>query len=732
MMLTAMLLSGISSTQLPIYKDPSQSVEARVEDLLSRMTLDEKLSQIHADSKFTTAAIPRLGIPRRWMSDGPHGVREDVGPDTWNPAGHTDDFSTYMPVNICLAATWDPELANRYGTTIGQEARARGKHIMLGPGMNIMRTPLNGRNFEYFGEDPFLTSRMAVGYIEGAQAQGISSCAKHFVGNDQENQRGSINVEMDERTLREIYLPPFKAAVQEAHVWSVMGAYNRFRGQFCCHNDLILNQILKKEWGFQGLVMTDWGGAHNTTEAVLNGLDLEMGSNGPYDRYYLANPFKDGIAKGEYTIAMLDDKVRRNLRVMIATGALDDRPKGGSLNTAEHQTTARRVAEAGMVLLKNEQSLLPLDGKKLRSIAVIGDSATRKFAYGGGSAGIKAFYEVTPLEGIVRNVGDHVNVTYAQGYQVPTRRAFGGPDITGTNAAEAAKAAEETRKLLLDRAVAAAKSSDVAVLFVGLNHNRNSDTEGSDRLDLNLQNGQDELIQRVTAANRHTIVVLIAGSPVAMEKWLPKTKALLLAWYPGMEGGNAIASTLFGDVNPSGKLPCTFPKRIEDSPAHALNAYPGKDGTEKYEEGLFVGYRWFEEKKIAPEFPFGFGLSYTQFKYATKKVRKEPDGVVVDFDVTNTGMKDGAEVIQAYVAPQNPKVQRPQQELKGFSKRFVKAGETVSGRIVLPYSAFAYYDVNEKGFVQDAGTYEIRLGNSSENIFDRLSTTLAQRRVFKD
>ncbi len=716
----------------PTFQNDRVALEARVESLLSAMTLDEKLSQIHGDSKFTTAAIPRLGIPRRWMSDGPHGVREDVGPDTWNPAGRTDDFATYMPANICLAASWDAELANRYGTTIGQEARARGKHIMLGPGMNIMRTPLNGRNFEYFGEDPFLASRMAVGYIAGAQSQGISSCAKHFLGNNQEVQRGSINVEMDERTLREIYLPAFKAAVQEAGVWSVMGAYNRFRGQYCCHNELILNQILKKEWGFRGLVMTDWGGAHSTKESVLNGLDLEMGTNTSYDRFFLANPFKAGLASGEYSMALLDDKVRRNLRVMIATGALDHRPTGGSLNTAEHQQTARKVAEAGIVLLKNTNDLLPLDAKRIRSIAVIGDSANRKFGYGGGSAGIKAFYEVTPLEGILRKAGDQATVTFAQGYQVPTRRAFGGPDVTGINPAEAAKAAEATRKLLLDRAVQAARSADVAVLFVGLNHNRNSDTEGSDRVDMNLQNGQDELIQRVTAANRNTVVVLIAGAPVAMSKWLPKSKALLLAWYPGMEGGNAIAATLFGDVNPSGKLPCTFPKRLEDSPAHALGAYPGKDGLESYTEGLLVGYRWFDEKKIEPEFPFGFGLSYSKFEYSAASVAVGPDSVMVELDVKNVSTRDGSEVVEIYVAPRQSKLMRPQQELKGFTKLMVKAGQTGHAKVHLPMASFAYYDPAVRSWVVDAGTYDVRIGASSRDVRSTANVTFRTSMLLKD
>ncbi|HVS54606.1 MAG TPA: glycoside hydrolase family 3 N-terminal domain-containing protein, partial [Opitutaceae bacterium] len=429
----------------PPYLDPAAPLETRVEDLLGRLTLEEKISLLHGDSKFTTAAIPRLGIPRRWLSDGPHGVREDIGPDTWNAAGRTDDFATAMPCGLALAATWNPELAQAEGGVIGQEALARGKNIMLGPAVNIMRTPLCGRNFEYYGEDPYLVSRIAVGFIRGEQAQDVASCVKHFAANNQETQRGSINVEMDERTLREIYLPSFRAAVQEAGVWTIMGSYNQFRGEHCCHNDYLLNQVLKGEWGFRGLVMSDWAGVHDTRQAALNGLDLEMGTERNYADFYLARAYLAGLQSGEFPMAGLDDKVRRNLRVMIATHVLDGRP-AGSLNTKEHQATARRVAEEAMVLLKNDGGALPLDAKKIKSIAVIGENATRMQTHGGQSSEIKAFYEISPLDGIVRRVGREVTVTYAIGYDAPAASAR---STRPQNAAPPAAAAE-----LADRAVA--------------------------------------------------------------------------------------------------------------------------------------------------------------------------------------------------------------------------------------------------------------------------------------
>jgi beta-glucosidase len=702
--------STFAAETQPPYLDASQPVETRVEDLLARLTLDEKISLIHADSKFTTAAIPRLGIPRRWMSDGPHGVREDVGPDTWQPAGHTDDFSTAMPAGICLAATWNPELGFSEGEAIGQEARKRGKDIMLGPGVNILRTPLCGRNFEYLGEDPFLSSRMAVGYIRGAQGQDISSCVKHFALNNQEFERGSINVEVDEQALHEIYLPAFKAAVQEAGVRSVMGAYNQFRGQHCCENDYLLNTVLKGAWGFKGLVMSDWAGVHDTGEAVRNGLDLEMGTEKNYNDFYLAQPYLDGLKSGAFPPAGLDDKVRRNLRVMFDSHVFDADRKTGSLNTAAHQTVARRVAEEGMVLLKNENGALPLDAKKIKTLAVIGENAVRLHAHGGDSSGIKAFYEITPLQGILNRAGRDVNVIFSEGYQ-----KNGGADLA-------------------ERAIAAAKSADAVIYVGGLNHDKGFDCEGADRTSLKLPYGQDELISKIVAANPKTIVVL-EGTMVEMDPWLGEVPAVLQAWYPGMEGGNALAHVLFGDVNPSGKLPATFPKRLEDSPAHALGAYPGTNGTVTYAEGLLVGYRWFDTKNIEPQFPFGFGLSYTTFEYSNLKL-VAGDGtneiVTAQFEIKNTGARDGAEVAQLYVHEKNPGRPRPEKELKGFKKVFLKAGETQTVTVAMNRGAFSAYDPARGGWAAAPGDFEISIGSSSRDLRLQGGYHLAETAFEKD
>lgn len=691
------LLTTVHAAEAPVYLDAKQSLEARVEDLLSRLTLEEKILFCHADSKFTTAAIPRLGIPRRWLSDGPHGVREDVGPDTWEVAGRTDDFATCMPAAIALAATWNPELARRTGETIGQEARKRGKDIMLAPGVNMIRTPLCGRNFEYYGEDPFLSGRMAVGYIQGIQSQGVAACVKHFAANNQETDRNNINVEMDERTLREIYLPAFKAAVQEGQVWTVMAAYNRFRGTHCCENDYLLNQILKKEWGFQGLVVSDWAGVHTTRGAVLGGLDLEMGTLQPYDEFFLAKSFREGVQSGEYPQAVLNDKVRRNLRVMIGTGVFDQRPEG-SINTKEHQDTARHVAEEGMVLLKNEHGFLPLDVSKIQSVAVIGENATRLQAYGGDSSRIKAFYEIAPLAGIINRIGPSGNVTYSEGYR------------------------KDGDAALVDRAVSAAKAADVVIYIGGINRDLGYDSEGGDKTDLGMPFGQVELVKKLAKANPHLVVVLVGGSPVEMGQWLNDVPSVLLSWYSGMEGGNALARVLFGDVNPSGKLPVTFPTRLVDSPAHSAGAagFPGVAGKVTYGEGVFIGYRWFDTRQIEPLFPFGFGLSYTTFEYSSLRLVRDVDAtgpiMTAEFTIKNTGSRAGAEVAQIYVEDVKSSVPRPLKELKGFKKVMLPPGEKQAVSVPLERGAFAFYDEQQGAWLAEAGAFKIHVGASSRDI----------------
>ncbi len=701
----------------PLYLDTHQPIDKRVEDLLGRMTLEEKLSQVHGNTKFTTPAIPRLGVPVRWLSDGPHGVREDVGPLNWRPAGHTDDYATYMPALCSLGSTWNPDLATAYGNVIGQESRKRGKDIILGPIADIVRTPLCGRVYEYFGEDPFLNARMSVNYIRGVQTNDVAACIKHFAGNNQELGRATVNMDMDERTLREIYLPPFEAAIKEAGVWTVMGAYTKFRGEHCAYSDYLINKILKGELGFSGLVMSDWGGTYTTREAVLGGLDLEMGTlipgtekELPYDDYYLANPFLEGIRKGEYPQSLLDDKVRRNLRVMFGTHVFDQR-KPGSLNTPTNQATAQRIAEESMVLLKNREDMLPLNVHQIKSLVVIGENAVRHHATGLFGAGVKTMHEITPLDGILQRVGTNMNITYSAGYS-----SRGGSN-------------------LIERAVAAAREADVAIVVAGLNHSRFLDDEGWDRTNLHLPYGQGELIRRVARANPKTVVVLISGPAIEMDPWLDRVPAVLQAGYPGMEGGTAIVRVLFGDVNPSGKLTCTYPKRLMDSPAHALGTYPGTNGTLFYKEGLLVGYRWYDAKDIEPEFPFGFGLSYTTFEYSNLKLvpaeGTNSPVVTAEFEIANTGSRAGAEVAELYIHQDHPSLPRPLKELKGFKKISLKPGEKKAVSIPLDQRAFAYYDPAKSGWVSEAGDFKILVGSSSRDI--RLQDTfhLSQTTVEK-
>jgi len=717
----------------PAYLDDSKPIDARVEDLLSRLTLEEKVSLVHADSMFATPGVPRLGIAKLSMSDGPLGVREEVG-ENFAVLHRQDDFATAMPAMLGLAATWNPNLAAADGAVIGQEARQRGKNVMLGPGLNIQRTPLCGRNFEYLGEDPFLTSRMGVGYIQGEQAQGISSCAKHFAANDQEQDRDSINVEMDERTLREIDLPAFHAAVQDGGVLTVMAAYNLFRGQHCCENDYLLNKILKDEWGFKGAVMSDWGGVYHTDLAATNGMDMEMGTHQAYTNFFLAGPYLDGLKSGQFSMVALDDKVRRNLYVRYKLGLIRGfsgrtftNTESEPLSSKAHQEIARAVAEESFVLLKNE-NLLPLNPAKIKTIAVIGANATAHFVHGGGSARIKAPYEVTALQGISNRLGNGVRLIYAQGYNPPSvatpgdARAEPNEKFVPLNISNA-----------VAEAVAAAKSADAVIYVGGLNHRGGYDTEGVDRKDLKLPGEQDELIREVAQANPRTVVVLLGGGAVEMDEWLAKVPALLYAWYPGMEGGNALAQVLFGDANPSGKLPCTFPKKLMDSPAHALHAYPGTNGTVVYEEGLLVGYRWFDTKQITPLFPFGHGLSYTTFKYSNLHLVPGQDAsrlpVTVEFELANSGQRAGAEVAQVYVQEMNPALPRPLKELKGFQKVLLQPGEKQKVSVTLDRNAFAHYDPDKNGWVADQGTYNILVASSSRDIrlsgqFKLAATTL--------
>lgn len=701
----------------PAYLDAGRPIEERVEDALARMTLEEKVALCHAQSKFSSAGVPRLGIPEMWMSDGPHGIRAEKLWDEWDDAGWTSDSCTAFPALTCLAATWNPTLADTYGQAVGEEARYRNKAVLLGPGVNIYRTPLNGRNFEYMGEDPFLASAMVVPYIQGVQRNGVAACVKHFAVNDQETDRFNVEVKIDDRTLHEIHLPAFKAAVHDGGVWAVMGSYSIYKGQHCCHNQYLLRDLLKRDWGFDGVVISDWGGTHDTREAALNGLDMEMGSwtNGltlswsnAYNEYFLADPFLELLRSKEIDEEIVNDKARRILRLMFRTTMNPDRPYG-SFATKEHALIGRKIAQEGIVLLKNQDNLLPLDPKQPRKILVVGENAKKMMTLGGGSSELKVKYEISPLQGIENYFSPASQVTYAEGYSsVPT----------------------QNRHALLLEAVDAARKADVVIFVGGLNKNENQDCEGADRRSLNLPYGQDELIGELARVNRNLVAVIISGNAVAMP-WVNEVPAIVEAWYGGTEAGNAIASVLAGEVNPSGKLPFTFPVRLEDNPAIALDAYPGDGKQVEYKEGIFVGYRWNDRERIKPLFCFGHGLSYTTFEYG--KVTAEgrqmgPDGTItVSVPVKNTGSRAGAEIVQLYVSDLKSSLPRPVKELKGFRKITLQPGQEQTVSFTIDRKALSFYDDTKQDWVAEPGTFEALVGASACDIRGKAAFELTAR-----
>ncbi len=713
-----LLRTPLGAADIPRYRDASLPVEARIDDLIPRLTLEEKIGMVHANGLFRSGGVPRLGVPYLWMDDGPQGIRAETGLTSWAPTGQTDDYATALPPGCALSATWNPELAQACGTVIGEEACMRGKNVLLGPGMNIIRTPLCGRDYDYFGEDPWLAGRIAVGYVRGLQAEDSIACVKHFALNNQEKDRGTVSVEVDERALREIYLPAFEASVREAGALAIMGAYNKVRGAYCCQNGPLLNGILKGEWGFRGAVISDWGATHDSKEAVTQGLDLEMGSGPKFEEYRMAKAYLEGIQAGSYPAGQLDDKVRRNLRMLFASGAMDSR-KPGSINTPAHREVARRIAEEAVVLLKNEGALLPIDPAKVKTLAVIGQNAVRTFAQGGNSAGVKAFHETTVLEGVAARALGSMNVIFSEGYRHPEVHRSSERDAAGVRRMEVTEVPTDVARELSDRAVVAAKDADLVILVAGLSHQPRGDDEGTDRVDLSLPGRQAELIARVVEANPRTVVVLVSGSPVVMDPWLAKVPAVLEAWYGGSEAGSALAQVLFGDVTPSGKLPVTFPRALAHTPAYqgGLRAYPGVDGVVHYEEGLLVGYRWYDTKNIEPLFPFGFGLSYTTFEYSKLKVTPDgPDSATVECDVTNKGARAGAEVVQLYVEDGHSRVQRPAKELKAFAKVALAPGETKTVKLALTPRSFAYYSAEAHSWRIDAGSFGILVGSSSRDI----------------
>ena len=721
-------LCAMKPAEMPAYKDASRPIEERVEDALARMTLREKIAVIHAQSKFSSAGVPRLGIPEIWTTDGPHGIRPEVLWDEWEQAEWTNDSCVAFPALTCLAATWNPDMARLYGVSIGEEARYRRKDVLLGPGVNICRTPLNGRNFEYMGEDPYLASKMVVPYVQGVQQNGVAACVKHFALNNQEENRNTTNVIVDDRTLYEIYLPAFKAAVNEAGAWAIMGSYNLYNNQQACHNEVLLNKILKGEWGFDGVVISDWGGTHDTRQAIVGGLDMEFGSwtdgmaygaSNAYDQYYMAQPYLQMIERGEVGTNELDDKVRRVLRLIFRTSMNAGRAFG-SMCSDEHIEAARKIGEEGIVLLRNERNVLPIDLARVRKIAVIGENAIKKMTVGGGSSSLKAKYELTPLDGIRLRAGSAAEVVYARGYVGDALNEYNGVS-TGVDLRD-----DRTPEQLTEEALRVARDADYVIFVGGLNKSEHQDCEGADRLSLTLPYGQDDLIKQLAAVNDRLVVVNISGGAVAMP-WVSDVPSILQAWYLGSETGNILASILFGDANPSGKLPVTFPASLSDTGAHAFGEYPGtarNDGSEivdqRYNEGLFVGYRYTDKSGAKPLFPFGHGLTYTSFRYgkATLDSRKiSGDEVLhIEVPVTNTGKRAGAEIVQLYIRDVESSLPRPVKELKAFRKIELAPGETGIVRFEIDKDALCYFDDARHEWVAESGKFEVIIAASATDI----------------
>tara|TARA_B110000967_G_scaffold209069_1_gene263584 strand:- start:8139 stop:10379 length:2241 start_codon:yes stop_codon:yes gene_type:complete len=694
----------------------SKDTDTYIEQLLKELTLTEKVALCHAQSKFSSKGVPRLGIPEIWMADGPHGVRAEMSWDSWNYAQWSNDSITAFPALTCLAASFDPQLSNEYGLSLGEEARYREKDVLLGPGVNIYRTPMNGRNFEYLGEDPFLASKMVVPYIQGVQKNGVAACVKHFALNNQEHWRNVINVEVNDRALYEIYLPAFKAAVMEAGVWSIMGAYNKFRGQYACHNELLLNKILKQDWGFDGVVISDWSGTHSTIEAALYGLDLEMGTgtdglgtttDNHYEHYYLAKPFLKALKSGEIATAHLDDKVRRILRLMLRTNLNPDKPLG-SLNTKKHQKVARKVGTQGMVLLKNKNNFFPIQDQKNTIIAVIGENATRNMTAGGGSSELKPQFEISPLEGLKQRY-KNATVIHTMGFE------------SGTSVYNQVISGKLDADSLRLKAIAFAKKADVVLFIGGLNKSHHQDSEGDDRLQFELPFGQETLLNEIHQVNKNLGMLLLTGNAVEMP-WLENVNGLLQTWYLGSMAGHAIADVVCGAVNPSGKLPFSFPKKLKDNAAHYFGdvSYPGDGVNQYYKEGILVGYRWHDTKGIKPLYAFGHGLSYTNFKITNVKTDKQmyspTDTLAISCVVKNTGTRDGAEVVQVYIGKPDSKVKRALKELKGFEKVELPKVTSKKISIDIPINTLAFYDESRSEWNLEKGTYVLFVGNASDNI----------------
>ena len=734
LLLTGLALAAVACGQppqktsdIPVYLDDAQPLEARVEDAFSRLTLDEKIAMVHAQSKFSSPGVPRLGIPEVWCTDGPHGIRAEVLWDEWDQAGWTNDSITAFPALSGLAATWDRELSRLYGKSIGEEARYRNKTVLLGPGVNIYRFPLNGRNFEYMGEDPYLAGEMVVPYVEGVQSNGVAVCVKHFALNNSEVNRHVANTIVDDRTLYEIYLPAFKAAVQKGHAWSVMAAYNLYNNQYLCSNEVLLDKILRGEWGFDGVVISDWGGVHNTLQTAKHGVDLEygswtdgltMGKTNAYDSYYLAEPYKEAIRKGEIGTEELDARAKRILRLIFRTAMNRNRPFG-SQTSPEHYAAARKIGAESIVLLKNDGGVLPMKAPK--KILVVGENAVKMMTVGGGSSSLKAKLEVSPLDGIKARYPE-AEVVWERGYVGDT-----GGEYNGVSTGQDLRESRSAETLVAD-AVKAAKGADYVIFVGGLNKSDRQDAEGLDRVQYGLPYGQDAVIEALAAATDKLIVVNISGNAVAMP-WVEKVPAIVQDWYLGTQAGHSLADVLSGDVNPSGHLPFTIPVSYADNPVQTEKQYPGIrrdsmiDGMPildmEYTEGIYVGYRWYD-KNGGVLFPFGYGLSYTTFEFGEpridRKSMKENGTVTVTVPVTNTGAVAGSEVVQLYIADAEASVDRPMKELKGFAKVALEPGQKADVSFTIGKDALSFFDAEKHAWVAEKGIFRAIVAASAADV----------------
>ncbi len=720
--------------------------DKKINEIIAQMTLEEKVNMLHSKTNMSSAGVERLGIADMNYADGPFGIREEGVPNGFQSAGWTLDSATYFPTGSALAATWSEELAYKYGTGMGKEARLRGKDVILGPAVNIQRLPVGGRTYEYLSEDPILSAALALEYTKGVQDEGTAVCIKHFAVNNQETNRGSVDAQLDERTLREIYLKPFERAIIEGGAMSVMPAYNKVNGDYCSENEHLLNEILRGEWGFKGFTVSDWGGTHSTMGAMLHGLNVQMtGSN------YLGQPVIDSIATGALSEDLVDEKVRQILRVRYAIKPVPaDVANTVMTSQPESQQIAREVAEKSIVLLKNED-ILPVKAD-VKKIAVIGQNAVLKTQSGGMGAGVKALYEVTPLEGICKRAGKNVEVTYAPGYKTIAFRW--GPAPTNLDPLEARSNDEPADPTLVAEAVALAKDADMVIFFGGTN--KSIETEGSDRKNIDLPCGQNELVKALYEANQNLVTVLISGGPTDLRFLEPVSPAIVQGWWNGTEGGTALAEVLFGDIAPSGKLPFTFPAKLEDSPAYAMGNFPDPNGAggdlfslmfrpdvlkmspeerqkfidslpkpvSKYTERFYVGYRWFDTKDVKPMYAFGHGLSYVEFEYDDLKAVVGKDAVQVSFKLENEGSMPADEVVQLYVSRPEARVEWPVKELKAFQRVSLGAGETKTVTLTVPMKELRYWNEATNAWDLEHGKLQLLLGSASDDIRETAEVTI--------